>query len=45
MPVAGTVVLDRAAPPPAAPADQAEAVARIIVERAYERLMNALPAD
>jgi hypothetical protein len=45
MPVAGTFVRDGATPPPAAPADQAEAVARIIVERAYERLMNALPAN
>jgi hypothetical protein len=30
---------------PAAPEDQAEAVARIIVERAYERLMQDLPGD
>jgi hypothetical protein len=46
MPVAGSF---RATPAPDRPApndqDQAEAVARIIVERAYERLMNALPND
>ena len=51
LPIAGTFVPDpgaplpepTAAPTPLAPQDQAEAVARIIVERAYERLMRAVP--
>ena len=51
LPIAGTLVPDpgaplpepTAAPTPLGPQDQAQAVARIIVERAYERLMRAVP--
>lgn len=39
------VAVAPAAPAPARPVNQAETVARIIVERAYERLMGAMPRD